>query len=145
MFGRESEDAARGSALEKSAGNRQLLRQTGILGGQQQRPVSQAVQIGCGSSATVDPGVRAADVVNRMGRRDVGPGIRQESSWAAWAIDLGANAAARRKQRNRQKDQEKRMYSVVESQSRDTSTVRARQSRDERGQQRIETGGWKLG
>lgn len=29
---------------------------------------------------------------------------------------LGANAAARRKQRNRQKDQEKRMYSVVESQ-----------------------------
>lgn len=29
---------------------------------------------------------------------------------------LGANAAARRKQRNRQKDQEKRVFSVVESQ-----------------------------
>lgn len=69
-------------SVERS--NRHRLRQTGILGGQQQRVSSaRAVRIVCGSSATVDPLATGAGVANKMGRRDMGPGIRQESSWVA--------------------------------------------------------------
>lgn len=59
----------------------------------------------------------------------MGPGIRQESSWAAVGDQPWRQCCGEEKQRTTDtKDQEKRMYRVVESQSCDTSKRTSKQA-----------------